>query len=146
MIIYSRTKLTAVILTVFPQLRNGNIHYVSDAGVGGKVERTVGEAALSDGQWHTLQLLRNGSSTVIQVDNGYSRVLQRATQDFGGLGVATLSLGGIPSGPAQQKTGAGEAGYLRRWRNRIFLHIIHKMSFFKAAGPNMCDGTRSGSF
>ncbi|XP_029020737.1 protocadherin Fat 4 isoform X2 [Betta splendens] len=94
------------------KLRNGNLHYVSDAGVGGKVERTVGEAALSDGQWHTLQLLRNGSSTVIRVDASYARVVQHATQDFGGLGVLSLSLGGIPSGAAQQKTGAGFDGCL----------------------------------
>jgi len=89
-------------------LRNGNIHYISDAGVGGKVERTVGEMVLSDGQWHTLQLLKNGSSTLIQVDSSHSRIIQHATQDFGGLSVLTVSLGGIPPGPAQQKTGAGE--------------------------------------
>lgn len=91
------------------QLRNGNIHYISDAGVGGKVERTVGDAVLSDGQWHTLQLVKNGSTTALQVDSSYSRVIQHATQDFGGLSVLTFSLGGIPPGPAQQKTAAGES-------------------------------------
>lgn len=95
-------------LCTFSQLRNGNIHYISDAGVGGKVERTVGDAVLSDGQWHTLQLVKNGSATVLQVDSGHSRLIQHATQDFGGLGVLTFSLGGIPPGPAQQKTAAGE--------------------------------------
>lgn len=72
------------------------------------MERTVGDAVLSDGQWHTLQLVKNGSTTVIQVDSSYTRVIQHATQDFGGLGVLTFSLGGIPSGSAQQKTGAGK--------------------------------------
>lgn len=90
-----------------PQLRNGNIHYISDAGVGGKVERTLGDVVLSDGQWHTLQLVKNGSVTAIQVDSSH-RVIQHATQDFGGLGVVTFSLGGIPSGSAQQKTAAGK--------------------------------------
>lgn len=91
------------------QLRNGNIHYISDAGVGGKVERTIGDALLSDGQWHTLQLVKNRSATLLQVDGSHPRVIQHATQDFGGLSVLTVSLGGIPPGPAQQKTAAGEA-------------------------------------
>ncbi|XP_054647395.1 protocadherin Fat 4 isoform X2 [Dunckerocampus dactyliophorus] len=94
------------------KLRNGNIHYISDAGVSGKVERTVGDVTLSDGQWHTLLLVKNGSTTFIQVDSSHSRVIQHPTQDFGGLGVSTLSLGGIPSGPAQQKTAAGFDGCL----------------------------------
>uniref|UniRef100_A0A8C9XWP0 FAT atypical cadherin 4 n=1 Tax=Sander lucioperca TaxID=283035 RepID=A0A8C9XWP0_SANLU len=91
-------------LCSFSQLRNGNIHYVSDAGVGGKVERTVGEAVLSDGQWHTLQLIKNGSATVLQVDGSHPRVIQHATQDFGGLSVLIFSLGGIPPGPAHLVT------------------------------------------
>ena len=95
-------------LCSFCQLRNGNIHYISDAGVGGKVERTVGDVVLSDGQWHMLQLVKNGSATVLQVDGSHPRVIQHATQDFGGLSVLTFSLGGIPSGTAQQKTAAGE--------------------------------------
>lgn len=90
------------------QLRNGNIQYVSDAGAVGKVERTIGEAPLSDGRWHTLQLVRNASATLLRVDATHSRLIQHTTQDFGGLGVLTLSLGGIPPGPAQQKTAAGE--------------------------------------
>lgn len=91
-----------------PQLRNGHLHYISDAGSGGKVQRTIGDAELSDGQWHTLQLVKNGSATVIQVDGRYPKLIQHATQDFGGLGVVTFSLGGIPSGSAQQKTGEGK--------------------------------------
>lgn len=91
-----------------PQLRNGNVHYISDAGVVGKVERTIADTVVSDGQWHTLQLQKNGSATVLQVDSGHPRVIQHTTQDFGGLSVVTFSLGGIPPGPAQQKTAAGE--------------------------------------
>lgn len=72
------------------------------------MERTVGDVVVSDGQWHTLQLVKNGSATVLRVDSGHPRVVQHATQDFGGLSVLTLSLGGIPPGPAQQKTGAGK--------------------------------------
>ncbi|XP_014858141.1 PREDICTED: protocadherin Fat 4 isoform X1 [Poecilia mexicana] len=94
------------------KLRNGNINYISDAGVGGKVERTLGDAVLSDGQWHILRMFKNGSSTVLQVDGGLPRPIQHATQDFGGLSVLTFSLGGIPPGPAQQKTGAGFDGCL----------------------------------
>ncbi|KAK5864404.1 hypothetical protein PBY51_015650 [Eleginops maclovinus] len=92
------------------KLRNGNIHYISEAGVGGKVERTVGDTVLSDGQWHTLHLLKNGSATVLLVDGAHPRFIQHPTQDFGGLGVLTFSLGGIPPGPAQQKTAAGFDG------------------------------------
>ena len=103
-----RFQVSDVFLSSTSQLRNGNIHYISDAGVLGKVERTIGDAALSDGQWHTLRLLRNGSATLLQVDGSHSRLIQHSTQDFGGLAVLTVSLGGIPPGPAQQKTAAGE--------------------------------------
>lgn len=68
------------------------------------------DAVVSDGQWHTLQLVKNSSATVLQVDNGQPRVIQHPTQDFGGLSVLTFSLGGIGPGPAQQKTGAGKPG------------------------------------
>ncbi|CAL9706524.1 unnamed protein product [Knipowitschia caucasica] len=94
------------------KLRNGNIHYISDAGVIGKVERSVAEALVSDGQWHTLRLLKNSSTTVLNLDSALPRLIQHPTQDFGGLGVLTLSIGGIPPGPAQQKTAAGFDGCL----------------------------------
>ncbi|XP_037118459.1 protocadherin Fat 4 [Syngnathus acus] len=94
------------------KMRNGNIHYISDAGVAGKVERTIGDVVLSDGLWHTLLLVKNSSNTLMQVDNSHSRIIQLPTQDFGGLGVLTISLGGIPPGPAQQKTAAGFDGCL----------------------------------
>lgn len=73
------------------------------------MERTVGDMVVSDGHWHTLRLVKNNSATMMQVDGSHSRFIQHATQDFGGLGVLTFSLGGIPTGPVQQKTAAGEA-------------------------------------
>ncbi|XP_030594964.1 protocadherin Fat 4 [Archocentrus centrarchus] len=133
------------------KLRNGNIHYVSDAGVAGKVERTVGDAVVSDGQWHTLQLLKNGSVTVLQVDGGHPRVIQHPTQDFGGLGVLTFSLGGIAPGPAQQKTGAGFDGCLAyvkyNGENLPFMGEHSLVALTKTSssvkigcrGPNLCE-------
>uniref|UniRef100_A0A3Q3IX46 FAT atypical cadherin 4 n=1 Tax=Monopterus albus TaxID=43700 RepID=A0A3Q3IX46_MONAL len=133
------------------KLRNGNIHYISDAGVGGKVERTVGDVVLSDGQWHTLQLVKNSSATVLQVNGGHSRVIQHATQDFGGLSVLTFSLGGIPPGPAQQKTAAGFDGCLAyvkyNGENLPFTGEHSLVSLTKTSssvqigcrGPNLCE-------
>uniref|UniRef100_A0A3B4TVX1 Protocadherin Fat 4 n=1 Tax=Seriola dumerili TaxID=41447 RepID=A0A3B4TVX1_SERDU len=135
------------------KLRNGNVHYISDAGVGGKVERTVGDAVLSDGQWHTLQLVKNGSDTVLQVDGGHPRVIQHATQDFGGLGVLTFSLGGIPPGPAQQKTAAGFDGCLAyvkyNGENMPFTGEHSLVTLTKTSssvkigcrGPNLCESS-----
>uniref|UniRef100_A0A665VUH5 Protocadherin Fat 4 n=1 Tax=Echeneis naucrates TaxID=173247 RepID=A0A665VUH5_ECHNA len=135
------------------KLRNGNIHYISDAGVGGKVERTVGEAVLSDGQWHTLQLVKNATATALQVDGGLSRVIQHVTQDFGGLGVLTFSLGGIPPGPAQQKTAAGFDGCLAyvkyNGENLPFTGEHSLVTLTKTSssvkigcrGPNLCESS-----
>uniref|UniRef100_A0A4W5QMR3 Protocadherin Fat 4 n=1 Tax=Hucho hucho TaxID=62062 RepID=A0A4W5QMR3_9TELE len=80
------------------KLKNGNVHYISDAGVEGKVERTLGEMVLSDGQWHVLQMFKNGSATSLHVDGALLKLIQHPTQDFGGLNVLTMSLGGVPSG------------------------------------------------
>uniref|UniRef100_A0A3P9NIR3 Protocadherin Fat 4 n=1 Tax=Poecilia reticulata TaxID=8081 RepID=A0A3P9NIR3_POERE len=133
------------------KLRNGNINYISDAGVGGKVERTLGDAVLSDGQWHILRMFKNGSSTVLQVDGGLPRPIQHATQDFGGLSVLTFSLGGIPPGPAQQKTGAGFDGclaYVKYNRENLPFTGEHSLvaltktsSSVKIGcrGPNLCE-------
>uniref|UniRef100_A0A3B4CZQ3 Protocadherin Fat 4 n=1 Tax=Pygocentrus nattereri TaxID=42514 RepID=A0A3B4CZQ3_PYGNA len=92
------------------RLKNGNLQYVSDAGVGGKVERTVGDVLLSDGLWHTLLLQRNGSSTTLRIDESSLRVILHTTQDFGGVDVLTLSLGGVLSRPSQQKASPGFDG------------------------------------
>uniref|UniRef100_A0A8C2JVZ5 Protocadherin Fat 4 n=1 Tax=Cyprinus carpio TaxID=7962 RepID=A0A8C2JVZ5_CYPCA len=92
------------------RLKNGLLQYVSDAGVAGKVERIVGDVVLSDGQWHTLLLQRNGSSTILRIDESSSKVILHNTQDFGGIDVHTLSLGGVPTRSAQQKTSPGFDG------------------------------------
>ncbi|XP_058048914.1 protocadherin Fat 4 isoform X2 [Ahaetulla prasina] len=78
------------------KIKNGKVQYVSDAGVGGKVERSIPEAYVSDGHWHLLLIEKNGTSTVITVDKIHSRDILHVTQDFGGLNVLTISLGGIP--------------------------------------------------
>ncbi len=90
------------------QLKNGLLQYVSDAGVAGKVERIVGDVVLSDSQWHTLLLQRNGSSTILRIDESSSKVILHNTQDFGGIDVHTLSLGGVPALPTQQRTSPGQ--------------------------------------
>uniref|UniRef100_A0A8C6NJE5 Protocadherin Fat 4 n=1 Tax=Nothobranchius furzeri TaxID=105023 RepID=A0A8C6NJE5_NOTFU len=135
------------------KLRNGNVHYISDAGVGGKVERTLGDVVISDGQWHTLLLIKNGSSTLLQVDSSHPRVIQHVTQDFGGLSVLTFSLGGIPPGPAQLKTGAGFDGCLAyvkyRGENLPFTgeHSLATLTKTSSSvkigcrGPNLCESS-----
>lgn len=80
---------------------------MSDAGVAGKVERIVGDGVFSDGQWHTLLLQRNISSTTVLIDESILRVITHTTQDFGGLDVLTLSLGGEPPQTNLQKTTPG---------------------------------------
>lgn len=72
------------------------------------MERTLGEMVLSDGQWHVLQIFKNGSATSLHVDGALLKLIQHPTQDFGGLNVLTMSLGGVPSGPTQQKIASGE--------------------------------------
>lgn len=92
---------------LFLQLKNGNLQYISDAGVAGKVERTLADVPLSDGLWHTLMLQKNGTSTSLRLDGTNLRVIPHTTQDFGGVNVLTMSIGGIPAGPAQPKSSPG---------------------------------------
>ncbi|XP_038648329.1 protocadherin Fat 4 isoform X1 [Scyliorhinus canicula] len=86
------------------KVKNGKIHYTSDAGVGGKVERNIPEISISDGQWHTIVIEKNGSITTFAVDRIYTREILHNTQDFGGLNVLTVSLGGIPPRLNHQST------------------------------------------
>ncbi|RVE67603.1 hypothetical protein OJAV_G00104590 [Oryzias javanicus] len=135
------------------KLKSGSILYISDAGVGGKVERTVSDMALSDGQWHTLRLVKNGSSTEILVDSSLSRVIQHPTQDFGGLNVLSISLGGIPPGALPQKTGAGFDGcmaYVKyNGENLPFIGEHNLVTSTKSSssvkigcrGPNLCESS-----
>ncbi|KAL0974270.1 hypothetical protein UPYG_G00218000 [Umbra pygmaea] len=132
------------------KLKNGNVHYISDAGVGGKVERTLGEVDLSDGQWHVLQIFRNGSTTSLHVDGALLKLIHHPTQDFGGLDVLTMSIGGIPS---QQKIASGFDGCLAyvkyNGENLPFSGdhstvIISKTSLatkIGCRGPNLCESS-----
>ncbi|KAK1798052.1 hypothetical protein P4O66_000551 [Electrophorus voltai] len=133
------------------RLKNGNLQYVSDAGVGGKVERIVGDVVLSDGQWHTVLLRRNSSSTTIRIDESSLRAVQHATQDFGGVDVLMLSLGGVPSRPSLQKSAPGFDGcYLYIKYNGELLpfsgeHRAVSISWTDPSvkigcrGPNLCE-------
>lgn len=89
------------------QIKGGKVHYISDAGVAGKVERNIPEVYAADGQWHSVLLEKNGSATILSVDRTHSRDILHATQDFGGLNVLTISLGGIPSSQPFKSTAAG---------------------------------------
>lgn len=89
------------------QLKNGNLQYISDAGVGGKVERTLGDLPVADGQWHTFLLQKNGTATSLRADDSQPKEILHHTQDFGGMDVLTLSLGGVPPGHTHQKSTTG---------------------------------------
>nr|XP_029518058.1 protocadherin Fat 4 [Oncorhynchus nerka] len=135
------------------KLKNGNVHYISDAGVGGKVERTLGEMVLSDGQWHVLQIFKNGSATSLHVDGALLKLIQHPTQDFGGLNVLTMSLGGVPSGPTQQKIASGFDGCLAyvkyNGENLPFSGDHSAVTISKTSsavkigcrGPNLCESS-----
>ncbi|XP_071411660.1 protocadherin Fat 4-like [Pithys albifrons albifrons] len=92
------------------KIKGGKVHYISDAGVAGKVERNIPEVYAADGQWHSVLLEKNGSATVLSVDKTHSRDILHATQDFGGLNVLTISLGGIPSSQPFKSAVAGFDG------------------------------------
>ncbi|XP_072112240.1 protocadherin Fat 4 [Mobula birostris] len=86
------------------KVKNGKLHYTSDAGIGGKVERNIPEISISDGHWHTVVIKKNGSITTFSIDRIYTREIYHNTQDFGGLNVLSVSLGGIPPGLNYQST------------------------------------------
>lgn len=83
------------------------MQYISDAGVGGKVERSIPEVYVSDGHWHSFFVGKNGTSTVLAVDQIHSRDILHVTQNFGGLNVVTVSLGGIPPHQALRSSDPG---------------------------------------
>ncbi|XP_042193825.1 LOW QUALITY PROTEIN: protocadherin Fat 4 [Callorhinchus milii] len=92
------------------KIKSGKVHYISDAGIGGKVERNIPEFSVSDGQWHTVLIENNRSITTFSVDGTYSREILHKTQEFGGWNVQTISLGGIPPGLTHQNTDPGFDG------------------------------------
>uniref|UniRef100_A0A2K5Q1K7 FAT atypical cadherin 4 n=1 Tax=Cebus imitator TaxID=2715852 RepID=A0A2K5Q1K7_CEBIM len=91
------------------KIKNGKVHFTSDAGIAGKVERNIPEVYVADGHWHTFLIGKNGTATVLSVDRTYNRDIIHPTQDFGGLDVLTISLGGIP--PNQAHRDAQAAGF-----------------------------------
>lgn len=99
------------VLCVSTQVKNGKLHYTSDAGVAGKVERNIPELYVADGRWHTLLMEKNGSLTSLSLDKTYNRDIHHVTQDFGGLNVLTLQLGGSPHGQIYQNNLNGKTSF-----------------------------------
>lgn len=98
-----------ILLFSSDQMRAGKVHYISDAGIAGKVERNIPEVYTADGQWHSVRIEKNGSTTVLSVDKTHKRDILHVTQDFGGLNVLTISLGGIPPNQPFKSTVAGNS-------------------------------------
>ncbi|KAM4834271.1 protocadherin Fat 4 [Thomomys bottae] len=92
------------------KIKNGKVHFTSDAGIAGKVERNIPEVYVADGHWHIFLIGKNGSATVLSVDRVYSKDILHPTQDFGGLDVLTISLGGIPPNQAHRDAQTGLSG------------------------------------
>ncbi|XP_045324040.1 protocadherin Fat 4 isoform X2 [Leopardus geoffroyi] len=92
------------------KIKNGKVHFTSDAGVAGKVERNIPEVYVADGHWHTFLIGKNGTATVLSIDRIYNRDIIHPTQDFGGLDVLTISLGGIPPNQAHRDSHTGFDG------------------------------------
>uniref|UniRef100_A0A8B9X8Z2 Protocadherin Fat 4 n=1 Tax=Bos mutus grunniens TaxID=30521 RepID=A0A8B9X8Z2_BOSMU len=92
------------------KIKNGKVHFTSDAGIAGKVERNIPEVYVADGHWHTFLIGKNGTATVLSVDRIHNRDIIHPTQDFGGLDVLTISLGGIPPNQAHRDAQTGFDG------------------------------------
>ncbi|XP_040330360.1 protocadherin Fat 4 isoform X2 [Herpailurus yagouaroundi] len=92
------------------KIKNGKVHFTSDAGIAGKVERNIPEVYVADGHWHTFLIGKNGTATVLSIDSIYNRDIIHPTQDFGGLDVLTISLGGIPPNQAHRDSHTGFDG------------------------------------
>uniref|UniRef100_A0A8C3SY76 FAT atypical cadherin 4 n=1 Tax=Chelydra serpentina TaxID=8475 RepID=A0A8C3SY76_CHESE len=71
-------------------------------------QRNIPEVYTADGQWHSLLIEKNGSVTVLSIDKTYSKEILHVTQDFGGLNVITVSLGGIPPSHTPRSTETGK--------------------------------------
>nr|KAF6346486.1 FAT atypical cadherin 4 [Pipistrellus kuhlii] len=92
------------------KIKNGKVHFTSDAGIAGKVERNIPEVYVADGHWHTFLIGKNGTATVLSIDRIYNRDIAHPTQNFGGLDVLTISLGGIPPNQAHRDAQTGFDG------------------------------------
>ncbi|XP_078532937.1 protocadherin Fat 4 [Lissotriton helveticus] len=127
------------------KIRNGKVHYTSDAGVAGKVERNIPEVYAADGQWHSLLMEKNGSSTILSVDRTHRKEVHHVTQDFGGLNVLTVSLGGVPPDQAPQGAHAGFDGciaYVKYNRENLPFSGKHSLVTISKTDPSIKIGCR----
>ncbi|KAF7252592.1 Protocadherin Fat 4 [Varanus komodoensis] len=138
------------------KIKGGKIQYISDAGIGGKVERSIPEVYVSDGHWHSFFIEKNGSSTMLTVDKTRSRDIPHVTQDFGGLNVLTISLGGIPSNQAFRSNDPdfdGCIAYLKYGEEMLPFVGKHSLAVISRTdtsvkigcrGPNICASNPCG--
>ena len=81
------------------------------------MERNIPEVYVADGHWHTFLIGKNGTATVLSVDRIHNRDIIHPTQDFGGLDVLTISLGGIPPNQAHRDAQTGKNA-CAEWRHK----------------------------
>uniref|UniRef100_A0A8D0FG95 Protocadherin Fat 4 n=1 Tax=Strix occidentalis caurina TaxID=311401 RepID=A0A8D0FG95_STROC len=127
------------------KIKGGKVHYISDAGIAGKVERNIPEVYAADGQWHSVLIEKNGSATILSVDKSHSRDILHATQDFGGLNVLTISLGGIPSSQPFKSTVAGFDGcisYIKYGGESLPFAGKHSLATLSKTDPSVKIGCR----
>ncbi|XP_062429972.1 protocadherin Fat 4 [Rhea pennata] len=127
------------------KIKGGKVHYISDAGIAGKVERNIPEVYTADGQWHSVLLEKNGSSTLLSVDKAHSRDILHITQDFGGLNVLTISLGGIPPSQPFRSTVAGFDGcisYVKYGGESLPFAGKHSLATISKTDPSVKIGCR----
>uniref|UniRef100_A0A663MGM7 Protocadherin Fat 4 n=1 Tax=Athene cunicularia TaxID=194338 RepID=A0A663MGM7_ATHCN len=127
------------------KIKGGKVHYISDAGIAGKVERNIPEVYTADGQWHSVLIEKNGSATILSVDKSHSRDILHATQDFGGLNVLTISLGGIPSSQPFKSTVAGFDGcisYIKYGGESLPFAGKHSLATLSKTDPSVKIGCR----
>ncbi|KAG8454113.1 hypothetical protein GDO86_000669 [Hymenochirus boettgeri] len=132
------------------KVKNGKLHYTSDAGVAGKVERNLPEMYVADGRWHTLLMEKNGSTTSLAVDKIYNREIHHVTQDFGGINVLKIKLGGTLPASISQGSHHGFEGciFYVKYNKELLpfsgkhstVSISKSDSFVKIGcrGPNIC--------
>uniref|UniRef100_A0A8C2SPN7 Protocadherin Fat 4 n=1 Tax=Coturnix japonica TaxID=93934 RepID=A0A8C2SPN7_COTJA len=127
------------------KIRGGKVHYISDAGIAGKVERNIPEVYTADGQWHSVRIEKNGSTTVLSVDKTHRRDILHVTQDFGGLNVLTISLGGIPPNQPFKSTVAGFDGcisYIKYGGETLPFAGKHSLATLTKTDPSVKMGCR----
>ncbi|KAJ7326976.1 hypothetical protein JRQ81_016735 [Phrynocephalus forsythii] len=127
------------------KIKGGKVQYVSDAGIGGKVERSIPEIYVSDGHWHSVFIEKNGTSTVLTVDNAHGRDIVHVTQDFGGPNVHTISLGGIPPNKVSRNSDPdfdGCIAYLKYGEESLPFIGKHSLATISKTDPSVKIGCR----